>query len=146
LFYGTVFAGVTEATTMGSIIDQINGNEPPAGRATPARCPICGRGNAPGDHCRHVRWAFEQGDPLDFVKYAMQASPYVRGRGHRWTEIPKQWWLAHADWIIEQVDQRLHIGEGYVFGEVADLDVLARDVWKAFAPDHDRPAIARIEP
>jgi hypothetical protein len=125
---------------MGTILDQVEGAEP----ATLERCPICGCGNSVGDHCRHVRWAFEQGDPLDFVKFAMQSSPYVRGRGHKWTEIPAAWWQAHAEWIIERIDYRLHIGEGYVFGELVDLDLLARDVWKEFSPDHERAPIARV--
>ncbi|MEX0751275.1 MAG: hypothetical protein WD359_10760 [Dehalococcoidia bacterium] len=126
---------------MGTIIDQVEGKEQQAA----VRCPVCGRGDGPGNHCPHVRWAFEQGDPLDFAKYAMQASPYVRGRGHKWTDIPAAWWTANGDWIIAQIDVRLHIGDGYVFGELGDLDLLARDVWKAFSPDHQRTSISRVD-
>lgn len=129
---------------MGTILDQVEGSshkEPVHGE----RCPVCGRENARQNHCRHVRWTLEQGDPLDFAKYALQSSPYVRGRGHAPSDIPQAWWLAHGDWIIEQIDFRLHIGESYVFGEISDLDLLARDIWKSFQPDRDRAGIQRMD-
>lgn len=119
---------------MGSIIDQVEGKGPQQAE----RCPFCGRENARANLCRHVRWAFERGDALAFAKYALETSPYVRGRGHKPAEIPQAWWLSHADWIMNQIDYRLHIGESYLFGELAELDVLAREVWKLFQPDYAR--------
>jgi len=124
---------------MGTTIDQVEGKGP----LQAVRCPICGRENSPRNECRHVRWTFDRGDPLDFAMFALEASPYVRGRGHQPTDIPKAWWQAHGDWVIEQIDFRLHIGDGYVFGDLNDLDVLARDIWKAFQPDTGRDEIQR---
>jgi hypothetical protein len=126
---------------MGTILDQVEGKE----AAAPERCPLCGRANTASEHCRHVRWAFEQGDPLAFAKFALESSPYVRGRGHKPSDIPAAWWLAHGEWIIEQIDYRLHIGDGYLFGELAELDLLARDIWKAFRPDTERASISRVD-
>jgi hypothetical protein len=126
---------------VGSIIDQVEGRRP----ASVARCPICGVENAPPNLCRHVRWRFEQGDALAFARHALEASPYVRGRGHKPADIPRQWWLDHGEWIMDQIDFRLHIGDGYLFGELVDLDLLARDVWKRFQPDHERQDIARVD-
>jgi hypothetical protein len=126
---------------MGTILDQANGWE----QIPAPRCPICGRANDRANHCRHVRWTFDQGDPLDFARFALHNSPYVRGRGHQPSEIPQGWWQLNGDWIIEQIDYRLHIGDGYVFGELGDLDVFARDVWKRFRPDQEPAAIARTD-
>jgi hypothetical protein len=105
---------------------------------TPAeleRCPICGRTASKG-LCRHVRWSFDQGGPVEFGRFALESSPYVRGRGHRPGDIPESWWLIYGDWIIDQIGYRLRIGDAHVFGELADLDALARDIWKKFQPDH----------
>jgi hypothetical protein len=126
---------------VGSILNQVEGRE----AAHAERCPICGCENGVPNLCRHVRWRFEQGDALAFAKHALEASPYTRGRGHKPTDIPKQWWMDHAEWIMEQIDFRMHIGDGYLFGELGELDLLARDLWKRFQPDHERDGIARID-
>lgn len=118
---------------MGRIIDQVEGRDTASG----VRCPICGQENRPDQHCRHVRWTFEQGDPLRFARFALEQSPYVFGLGHKPAEIPRAWWLEHGDWIVEQITTRFDVGEGYVFGEVGALDLLARDVWKRFRPDNE---------
>ncbi len=65
---------------MGNIVDQVEGPEQQP-RDTPVRCPICGRDNQPGAHCPHVRWTFDQGDPLDFARFAMETSRYRHPKG-----------------------------------------------------------------
>ena len=92
---------------------------------------------------RHVRWTFDQGGPLDFAHFALETSPYVRARGASVRDIPKQWWDEHTDWVIDQVLLHFDANDGYVFGAVADVDLLARDVWKEFHPDPIRPELAR---
>jgi len=126
---------------VGSIVNQVEGKGP----MYAVRCPICGRENAPANFCRHVRWTFAQGDALAFAKHALDASPYVRGRGHKPTDIPRDWWIHHGEWIMDQIDFRLHIGDGYLFGELVDLDLLARDVWKAFQPDREPAPVTRVD-
>jgi hypothetical protein len=126
---------------MGNIIDQVTGED--QDEAQPARCPVCGVHNTPGTHCRHVRWTFDQGDPLDFARFALETSPYISNRGARPSDIPGAWWKEHGDWVVEQVLLHFEADNGYVFGEIADLDLLARDIWKAFRPDPVRPGIAR---
>ena len=121
---------------MGNIIDQVEGK---AGIAVAVRCPFCSQENRPGHHCRHVRWTFDQGGPLDFARFCLVHSPYVYGRGHKPTEVPASWWTAHGDWLVEEITLRFHAGEGYVFGDLATIDVLARDIWKRFCPDDEGP-------
>ena len=122
---------------MGSILDQASDPIP----AKPVRCRICGRDNLPMQYCRHVRWTFDQGDPIDFTRFALETSPYTHGRGFDVKEIPSSWWAMNGEWIVEEVMLRFDVGDGYVFGELVDLDNLARDVWKAFRPE---PAIERV--
>lgn len=129
---------------MGRILDQVEGRDgsPPDG----VRCPLCGQQNAAMRFCPHVRWTFDQGDPLEFARFAVETSPYVRARGGRPFEITEEWWLAHGEWIVDEVLLHFDASDGYVFGEVAHLDLLARDVWKAFKPEAGRPEIARVDP
>jgi hypothetical protein len=112
----------------------------------PVRCPICAHPNEPGRLCRHVRWTFDQGDPLDFARFALETSPYIQARGHSAREIPKQWWEAHGDWVFDKVMLHLDAAEGFVFGEHKDLDMLARDVWREFSPEPERPQMQRVDP
>jgi len=107
------------------------------------QCPVCGRENIPGALCRHVRWTFDQGDPLDFARFALETSPYTDARKLRVRDIDREWWASHGEWIVEQVMWRFDARDGYVFGELADLDLLARDIWKAFAPEPDRAPLPR---
>lgn len=130
---------------MGNIIDQLEGKDAPP-PSEGVRCPLCGVHNAPLRYCPHVRWTFDQGDPLDFTRFALETSPYIRAAGGRTSEIPQQWWLDHGDWIVERVLLHFDASDGYVFGDLAHLDLLARDVWKAFRPEQSRAAIARIDP
>ena len=116
---------------MGNIVDQVSGAED----APPVRCPVCGVSNLPGSLCRHVRWTFDQGDPIDFARYALETSPYVRNRGGRPSDIPGIWWKQHGEWVIEQVLLHFEADGCYVFGEVGDLDWLTRDIWKEFRPE-----------
>jgi hypothetical protein len=126
---------------MTHIVDQIASE---AAETGPVRCPICAHGNIPGSHCRHVRWAFDQGDPLDFAFFAVETSPYTDNGGHRTTRIPRAWWAEHGEWIVERVLFNFGADEGYVFGEVARLDLLARDIWKAFRPEPAPQPIVRV--
>jgi len=111
--------------------------------AAAVRCVVCGAMNEPMRYCRHVRWTFDQGDPLDFAHFAIETSPYVTARGAKARDIPRQWWTLNGEWVVEQVALRFDAIDGYVFGEIADLDLLARDIWKRFRPDQERPAIPR---
>ena len=122
-----------------SILDQLEGTEP----TDTVRCPLCGVGNTAFDHCKHVRWTFDQGDALDFTRFALETSPYTANRGFRVREIPKLWWEEHGDWLIEELELRFGIADGFVFGDIAELDLLARDVWKLFRPDPAVPEIVR---
>lgn len=109
----------------------------------PVRCPICGTLNETMKYCRHVRWTFDQGDPLDFAHFALETSPYIRARGHTVRDIPTVWWDARAAWIVDRVLLHFDASDGYVFGEVGDMDLLARDVWREFRPDPVRPELIR---
>ena len=104
-------------------------------------CPFCRHHNGPGALCPHVRWTFEQGEPLSFARFALHTSPYLAGRGHRVAEIPPSWWDDNADWIVEQVLGIFDVGDGYVFGELAYLDDLSRAIWKQFQPDRVRALV-----
>jgi hypothetical protein len=126
---------------MGNIIDQVEG--PGAASPPHARCPLCGQLNAAMRFCRHVRWTFDRGDPVEFARFAVETSPYVRLRGHSAKEIPSPWWRDHGDWIVDRVLVHFDATDGYVFGELGALDVLAMEVWKEFHPDGARPEVAR---
>jgi len=107
------------------------------------RCPICGELNARMRYCRHVRWTFDQGGPLDFAHFAVETSPYVRARGFDASAIPAAWWQEHAEWVVEQALTRFDATDGYVFGHLGDLDLLSMDIWQAFRPDPVRPSLVR---
>lgn len=126
---------------MGSILEQVDGK----GAEVAARCPLCGHENRYLNYCRHVRWTFDQGGPIDFARYALETSPYVYGRYANPRDIPHGWWEQNGEWLLESLELRFHVGEGYVFGELAALDLIARDIWKRFRPDVERPAIAIAE-
>lgn len=126
---------------MGTIIDQL------ADKASPevVRCTVCGHENVPLRYCRHVRWTFDQGDPIEFAKFAVETSPYVQARGFSSSSIPARWWAENGEWVVENVMLHFDASEGYVFGQNADLDLLARDIWKQFRPDPVRPQIVRVD-
>jgi hypothetical protein len=130
-----------EAGTMGKLIEGSNGNGEDGAQAV--RCSVCGASNVPMQYCRHVRWTFDQGDPLDFARFALEMSPYVRARGASVRDIPQMWWDERADWISEQVLLHFDACEGYVFGEIVDMDLLARDIWKDFRPEPSRASMIR---
>ena len=111
-----------------------------------ARCPFCATENWPGRHCVHVRWTFDQGDPLDFAKFALEVSPYVRARRRKPSEISSYWWDEHGQWVTDHVVTMFHCADGFVFGDLGDLDILARNVWKCFDPDPVRPVQMRYDP
>ena len=121
---------------MGTILDQLEGKDPaPPVTVNPVRCRMCGRDNAPMQYCRHVRWTFDQGDPLEFTRFALETSPYTERRGFEVAHIPPAWWHENGGWVVEQVLLRFDVEDGYVFGDMGNLDLLARDVWNAFDPD-----------
>ncbi|HYM16647.1 MAG TPA: hypothetical protein VEZ14_13915 [Dehalococcoidia bacterium] len=107
------------------------------------RCPICGLMNAWMRYCPHVRWTFDQGGPLDFARFAIETSPYIRGRGYEPSVIPDMWFNAQGEWIVEQVQLHFDAIDGYVFGHIGDLDVLTMDIWQLFRPDPARRAQLR---
>jgi hypothetical protein len=127
---------------MGLLIDQTQGAEP----AQSVRCPICGHQNQAMQYCRHVRWTFDQGDPIDLARFAVETSPYVHARGASAGDIPREWWTLQGEWIVERVMLHFDACDGYVFGELRDLDLLARDIWLAFRPDPVRPSMVRVDP
>ena len=115
------------------------------GPAHTVRCLICAHPNAPMQYCRHVRWTFDQGDPMDFAQFAMETSPYTQARGFSVAAVPRRWWDENIEWVVDQVMRHFEAADGYVFGELGDLDLLARDVWKAIHPDNLRPEMARVD-
>lgn len=126
---------------MGNLVKQ----QQNLGTAQPVRCPICAQPNAPMQHCRHVRWTFDQGDPIDFAHFAMETSPYTKARGFSVPSVPQFWWDTNVEWVVDQVMLHFEAVDGYVFGEVAHLDLLARDLWKSIYPESVRPEIARVD-
>ena len=125
---------------MGTILEQMNNSGEPEPEA---RCPVCGAWNARLRYCRHVRWTFDQGDPIEFARFALETSTYKHPRGHRSRDIPQGWWQEHGEYILERVLQRFHAEDGYVFGELAELDLLTLDIWRAFEPEPTRAPIPR---
>jgi hypothetical protein len=124
---------------MGTIADQLEGHEAGAG----VRCPICGAANRAMQYCRHVRWTFDQGGPVEFARFAVETSAYRHPRGYKSCDIPGAWWREHDEWLLEHVLNRFAVVDGYVFGELADLDLLTLDIWRAFLPEPERRPIAR---
>ncbi len=127
---------------MGNIVDQVENRE----AAQNVRCPICAYPNARMDYCRHVRWTFDQGDPIDFARFALETSPYPTARRFSLRDISQHWWDENVEWVVDQVMLHFDAADGYVFGHLADLDLLARDVWKAVRPDPVRPQMVRVDP
>jgi hypothetical protein len=131
---------------MGRILGQFGTTDDATPEDAGVRCPLCAVRNRPGQFCAHVRWTFDQGDPLEFARFAVETSPYVRARGGSASDIPEGWWSDQGAWIVDQVLLHFDATDGYVFGDLAALDLLARDVWKAFRPEAQRPSIARVDP
>jgi hypothetical protein len=90
--------------------------------------------------CRHLRWAAEQGGPLDFVRHVLETSPYTEGRGLSASSIPDSWLEAHFDWVLQRIEARVDVEDGYCYSELVDLDLLCMDIWHAFAPEPARAA------
>lgn len=126
---------------MGTLTDQING----ASGSGAVTCRFCLRENTTGAYCKHVRWTFDQGDPIDFARFALETSPYVRARGRKPSEIPEFWWNERGEWVVDHVLELFEAYDGYVFGEIALLDVLARHIWKAYSPDPEPVSTMRID-
>ena len=114
--------------------------------APTVRCPICAHPNAVDAYCRHIRWTFDLGDPMDFARYAMETSPYTSARGFALRDISQFWWDENIEWVVDQVMIHFEAIDGLVFGDVADLDLLSRDIWRAFRPDPVRNQMARVDP
>jgi hypothetical protein len=112
----------------------------------PVRCPICAHRNEAMNLCRHVRWTFDQGDPLDFARFALETSPYSQARGHKAGDIPKHWWMEHGEWVVECVLLHFDASDGLVFGELSDVDLLARDILRRFSPEPERAQLQRVDP
>ena len=135
--------GAPVETEMGNLVDDaMNGAEV----AEPIRCPICAHRNERTNYCRHVRWTFDQGDPLDFARFALETSPYSQARGYKSGSIPKTWWMEHGEWVVECVLLHFDASDGLVFGELSDLDLLARDVLREFSPEPQRAQLQRVDP
>jgi hypothetical protein len=128
---------------MGNLVDDAMTGAEVAG---PVRCPICAHHNQPPNYCRHVRWTFDQGDPLDFARFALETSPYSQARGYKSGSIPKAWWMEHGEWVVECVLLHFDASDGLVFGELSDIDLLARDVLREFSPEPQRAQLQRVDP
>lgn len=126
---------------MSTITDPASAADGPA-----VRCPICAEPNGARFRCRHVRWTFDRGGPLDFVRSVLESSPYISGRGHKASEISSAWLEAHGEWLVERVLLHFDATEGFVFGRLSDTDMLARTIWQAFRPDTERAKIGRVDP
>lgn len=126
---------------MGSILDQVEGKAQVAALAV--RCPVCAQANTAAATCRHVRWTFDRGGPLQFAKHALSVSPVTFARGNNVSDIPAAWWDANGDWLMEQLAMRFDACEGFVFGELGDIDLLAKDVWSRFQPEAPRAGMTR---
>jgi hypothetical protein len=120
--------------------------EAPPVPAGPVRCPFCAHPNEPGRMCRHVRWTFEQGGPIEFACFAIETSPYTQARGHSAREINSFWLQERGEWIIERVLHHFEATDGFVFGQLSDVDLLARDIWREFHPEPERPRMDRVDP
>ena len=70
-------------------------------------------------------------------------SPYVCNRGAKTTDIPRTWWQERGGDVVEMVLLHFHVDEPFVFGELSDLDLLARDIWKLSHPERERAPIER---
>jgi hypothetical protein len=128
---------------MGEILRQLDGG---AGARVAVRCPMCGAENVPMRYCRHVRWTFDQGDPLDFARFAIETSPYTHRRGVRTSDIPATWWIEHGEWVAERVHAHFVAADGYVFGDPADVDNLVREIWNEVFPADERAPLPRHAP
>lgn len=127
---------------MGTIVDQLEG--PDGADVEPireVRCPICAEPNRTLRYCRHVRWTFDQGGPLDFARFALETSAFVERSGGDCRRIPRGWWEERGDDVTDRVLTHFDAREGYVFGDLAHLDLLARDIWNMFQaqPPGPRP-------
>lgn len=127
---------------MGRILDQVEGNEQP--KAAAVRCPVCAQPNTADSTCWHVRWTFDRGGPMQFAKHAVSVSPVTAARGHKTDDIPAAWWDDNGEWLMKRMMVRFDAFEGFVFGELADVDLLAKDIWSRFRPEAARPEIQRI--
>jgi hypothetical protein len=115
---------------MGTIIDQMEG---PGARAQQGvRCPLCGAPNTSNGQCRHVRWTFDRGGPLDFARHALSASPFSQRLGRNTAALNAEWMQAHGEEVIDLIMLHFGVDEGFVFGEIAQLDMLSRDMWRIF--------------
>lgn len=115
----------------------------PEGQDGPVRCPNCGRENERMRYCRHVRWTFDQGGPIEFARFALETSPYTRARGYSTPDVDKALVADNADWIVDQVMLHFDAGDGYVFGELGNLDNFARIVWNHLHPEPERSPLLR---
>ena len=122
------------------------GEEEAPAHEGPVSCPFCAQLNEAGRHCRHVRWTFDQGGPIEFACFAIETSPYTQARGHSAREITESWLQENGEWIVERVLHHFEAKDGFVFGQIADLDLLARDVWREFHPESERPRLERVDP
>jgi hypothetical protein len=109
-------------------------------------CPHCGHeivDRMAG--CRHLRWTPDRGGPIDFAMYVVFNSPYTSGRGLRAIDIPTKWWEEQYEWLLDRVSTRLSVVDGYVFGEMVDIDLFCMDIWHRFAPEPARVGIDRSD-
>lgn len=115
---------------MGSIVDQMEGAGVRVAEAAGVRCPLCGAPNTATGQCRHVRWTFERGGPLEFARHALSASPLTQRMGRSAGQMNMDWLTAHGDEILDLVSLHFGVDEGFVFGDLAQLDLMARDLWR----------------
>lgn len=110
---------------------------------TVARCPICGHAAQSEWLCKHVRWTFDQGDPMDFARHVVKSSPYTAGCGLRPSDVNPAWWSANGERVFDLITLHFEAAGGYVFGDLKDVDLLARDIWRMHTPEQERQPLVR---
>ena len=115
---------------MGTILDQMEGRDARIATQEGVRCPFCGAPNTANGQCRHVRWTFERGGPLDFARYLLGASPLTARLGRSAGEVSSQWLQQHGEQVMDLIALHFGIDEGFVFGDLGQMDLMARDLWR----------------
>ncbi len=107
------------------------------------RCPRCGQAAEKRGGCLHLRWVPGRGDPIDFAKSVIASRPFAEDSGFKVGSIPQEWWESEFEWLMDRLETRLDVIDGYCFGEAVDLDRLRLDIWHRFAPQPERAGPAK---
>lgn len=106
-------------------------------------CPQCGQAAQERGGCRHLRWVPRRGNPIDFAKSVVASRPFAEDKSFTVSSIPQEWWEAQFDWLMDCIEMRFDVIDGYCFGDAVDLDLLRLDIWHRFAPQPERAGPGR---